>query len=79
MSKFIVYSTKDCPKCVALKDNLQKKGIEFEEKDMGTAESITELRVGGCFAMSAPVLQIDESFYDVKELFDKGGNVIDRF
>jgi glutaredoxin len=79
MTKYIVYSTKDCPKCVALKDDLHRKGIEFEDKDMSTAESITELRVGGCFAMSAPVLQIDESFYDVKELFDQGGNVIDRF
>jgi len=79
MTKYIVYSTKDCPKCETLKDNLHKKGIDFEEKDMSTAESITELRVNGCFAMSAPVLQVDEKFYPVEKLFDKGGNLIDQF
>jgi hypothetical protein len=38
---------------------------------MGSAESITELRVNQCFAMEAPVLQVDDTFYEYYKLHDE--------
>jgi hypothetical protein len=36
---------------------------------MGTAESLTELRVNGCFTMEAPVLMIGDQLFTNKQLF----------
>ena len=36
---------------------------------MTTPEALTELRINGVFTLSAPVLQADETFYTVEELF----------
>lgn len=68
--KYVVYSTKTCPKCEQLKKALKGWGADFETIDMGTPEALTELRVNGVFTLAAPVLQVDEKFYTVDELFD---------
>jgi glutaredoxin len=65
-----VYSTKSCPKCEHLKKALAKTGVKFENLDMATPEALTELRVNGVFTLSAPVLQVDERFYTVDDLFE---------
>ena len=64
-----VYSTKSCPKCEQLKAALSKAGIAFDNIDMSTPEALTELRINGVFTLSAPVLQADEDFYSVEQLF----------
>ena len=64
-----VYSTKSCPKCEQLKAALEKAGIDFENIDMSTPEALTELRINGVFTLSAPVLQAEEDFYTVEQLF----------
>jgi len=64
-----VYSTKSCPKCEQLKAALVKAGIAFENIDMSTPEALTELRINGVFTLSAPVLQEEDSFYTVEDLF----------
>jgi glutaredoxin len=71
-----VYSTKSCPKCEQLKRSLEKAGISFENLDMTTPEALTELRINGVFALSAPVLQAEEKFYTVEDLFS-GDNLLD--
>jgi DNA-binding protein H-NS len=43
--------------------------VEFNEVDMSTPESLTELRMNGVFTMAAPVLQVDNKFYTYEELF----------
>ncbi len=68
--KYTVYSTKACPRCEQLKKSLSTSGIKFENMDMATPEALTELRVNGVFTLSAPVLQVDDTFYTVDELFD---------
>lgn len=68
--KCIVYSTKACPKCEQLKKALSDSKIRFENIDMATPEALTELRINGVFTLSAPVLQIDDSFYTTDDLFD---------
>jgi glutaredoxin len=64
-----VYSTATCPRCEQLKAALEKAGLHFENQDMSTPEALTELRVNGVFTLMAPVLQADDSFYTVEELF----------
>jgi len=68
--KYIVYSTKACPKCEQLKKLLINSDIHFENIDMATPEALTELRINGVFTLSAPVLQVGDSFYTTDDLFD---------
>ncbi len=68
--KYVVYSTKTCPRCEQLKKALKAWGIEFENVDMATPEALTELRVSGVFTLSAPVLQAGENFYTIDDLFE---------
>ena len=74
--KIRVFTTKTCPRCDLLKKELARLGEEFETLDMALPQNITELRINGCFAMSAPVLQINDDFYNVLDLFD-GDNLRD--
>jgi glutaredoxin len=74
--KIKVFTTKTCPKCELLKKELALLDEEFETLDMSLPQNMTELRVNGCFAMSAPVLQVDDEFYNVLDLFD-GDNLKD--
>ena len=67
--KYRVYSTKSCPKCEQLKMKLGELGVSFENLDMATPEALTELRINGVFTLSAPVLQAEDKFYTVEELF----------
>ena len=71
-----VYTLEHCPNCEMLKSYLSSRKISYAEKDMSSAESLTELRVNGIFAMEAPVLRSDETFLTSAELFS-GGKVRD--
>ena len=64
-----VYSTPSCPRCEQLKAALARASIDYVNMDMSTPEALTELRVNGVFTLSAPVLEADDSFYTVEELF----------
>ena len=68
----IVYTLENCPNCEMLKDYLHSRRVTYTEKDMSSAESLTELRVNGVFAMEAPVLRSDEIFLTSPELFSGG-------
>jgi glutaredoxin len=70
----IVYTLEHCPNCEMLKSYLKSRRISYAEKDMSTAESLTELRVNGVFAMEAPVLRYDDTFLTSAEIF-AGGKV----
>jgi glutaredoxin len=67
-----IYTLEHCPNCEILKDFLKKNGITYDEKDMSSAESLTELRINGIFVNEAPVLQKDSSFLTSADLFSKG-------
>ncbi|MHC1625759.1 MAG: glutaredoxin family protein [Methanoculleaceae archaeon] len=67
-----VYTLKCCPNCERLKDFLHRKGILFMERDMMSADALTELRVNGVFVQEAPVLQIGSEFLTSGELFSDG-------
>jgi len=69
----VVYSTKRCPHCKALKDALNFVGVEFSERDLGDADVIAELYTKDVFVRSSPVLQVDETYYMTDEIFDERG------
>ena len=68
----IVYTLEHCPNCDILKGFLKKKGLNFTERDLSSAESLTELRVNGVFVNEAPVLQKSDDFYTSADLFPAG-------
>jgi glutaredoxin len=70
--QLIVYTLEFCPNCDLLKGFLKKGGYAFIERDLSTAESLTELRLNGVFVNEAPVLQKDEDFYTSVDLFPSG-------
>ncbi|MFA6226153.1 MAG: glutaredoxin family protein [Methanoregula sp.] len=67
--QLIVYTLEFCPNCDLLKGFLKKGGYAFTERDLSTAESLTELRLNGVFVSEAPVLQKNEDFYTSADLF----------
>jgi glutaredoxin len=70
--QLIVYTLEHCPNCDLLKGFLKKSGIKYSERDLSSAESLTELRVNGVFVNEAPVLQKRDDFYTSADLFPAG-------
>ncbi|HII00820.1 TPA: NrdH-redoxin [Methanosarcinaceae archaeon] len=70
MSKIVVYTTERCPKCNKLKQFLKTNSVDFEVADMATPEALTELRFNGVFTVTAPVLQVDDTFLTHEKLFN---------
>ena len=70
--QLIVYTLEHCPNCELLKSFLKKGGYAYVERDLSSAESLTELRVNGVFVNEAPVLQKSEDFFTSADLFPAG-------
>jgi len=70
--QLIVYTLEHCPNCELLKGFLKTKGSRYSERDLSSAESLTELRLNGVFVNEAPVLQKGEVFYTSADLFPAG-------
>lgn len=70
--ELIVYTLEHCPNCEKLKGFLKSGGYSYTERDLSTAESLTELRVNGVFVNEAPVFQRGEDFYTSADLFPSG-------
>lgn len=69
MSDITIYTTTVCPKCKLLKEYFAQNGISYEEADMGSPESLTELAMNNIFTNAAPVLRIGDAFLTHKDLF----------
>jgi glutaredoxin len=70
--QLIVYTLEHCPNCELLKSFLKTGGHPYTERDLSTAESLTELRVNGVFVNEAPVLQKSDDFFTSADLFPAG-------
>lgn len=70
--QLIVYTLEHCPNCELLKGFLKKNGYKFIERDLSTAEALTELRINGVFVNEAPVFQRDDDFFTSADLFPSG-------
>ena len=71
-SHLTIYTLEHCPNCELLKDYCKKNQIPFQERDMSTADSLTELRINGVFVNEAPVLQKGAVFLTSPDIFSKG-------
>lgn len=71
VKKIVLYSTPICPKCQVLKGALPEDILVM---DMREPAVLTELRINGVFALTAPILQIGDKFYTELDIF-KNGNM----
>jgi hypothetical protein len=71
-SQLVLYTLECCPNCDILKGFLKKGGYTFIERELSTAESLTELRLNGVFVNEAPVLQKNTDFYTSADIFPAG-------
>jgi len=60
MSKIIVYSTPSCPYCHLVKDYLNKKGVEFEDKDVSVDREAAREMVEKSGQMGVPQIVIKD-------------------
>ena len=70
--QLIVYTLEHCPNCELLKGFLKTGSYAFTERDLSTAEALTELRINGVFVNEAPVFQRGEDFFTSADLFPSG-------
>jgi glutaredoxin 3 len=59
MSKIIVYSTPTCPYCSLVKDYLNQKGVEFEEKDVSVDRVAAREMIERSGEMGVPQIDIN--------------------
>jgi glutaredoxin len=71
-SQLTIYTLEHCPNCDVLKNYLRENQVPYQERDMSTADSLTELRINGVFVNEAPVLQKGSVFLTFPDLFSKG-------
>lgn len=72
IDELIVYTLEFCPNCDTLKQFLKQKTAPYQERDLSTAESLTELRINGIFVNEAPVLQQEDRFLTSSDMFAAG-------
>jgi glutaredoxin len=74
MIKVVIFTTDTCPKCKLLKKYFELMGVQYEEADMSTPEALTELSFNGVYSLTAPVLQVDDTFLTSEKIFE--GNAV---
>jgi len=57
-----VYSTEACPYCVALKNFLKEKGVDFKEIDVSQNQEAAKEMVEKTNQRGVPVLEVDGQF-----------------
>lgn len=72
MAEIIIYTVKDCPKCEQLKREISYPGMGIA--DMSHPVSLSTLRCNDVFTLAAPVLQVNNTFLTVDQIF-KGDNI----
>lgn len=59
MPRVKIYSTPTCPWCIALKEYLKEKGVEFEDIDVSKDEKSALEMIEKSGQMGVPVIEID--------------------
>ena len=65
----MVYTSSGCPKCAMLKNWLKDRGFAFEEKPLDM-EVTADLIMKNVVVLSAPILEVEGTFYDGDQIFD---------
>ena len=67
--KLTVYSSKNCPRCKALKKWLRKNKLSFTEKSIDDTDVMTELVMRNIMVLSAPALETENMVYLSDQIF----------
>jgi glutaredoxin len=67
--KLTVYSSKNCPRCRALKKWLRKNKLSFIEKSLDDTDVMTELVMRNLFVLSTPAIETENRVYLSDQIF----------
>lgn len=69
-----IYTIDNCEKCLVLKDYLKFIGIPYNEVKFTTLNTMSDILKGKLYVVNAPVISINETYYDEPCLFE--GDII---
>ena len=72
--KVIVYSSRNCSRCKALKKWLHKNKLSFKEKNIDDTNIMTELIMRNIVVLSAPALETENRVFLSPQIFEKGNS-----
>ena len=77
--KTIVYTSKNCPRCKALKQWLRRNKVSFVTKSLDDTDVLTELVMRDIAVFSAPILETKDRFFLSHEIFDENNRLTSTF
>jgi glutaredoxin len=69
----VVYTSEGCPRCNMLKKWLKNKDTNFEEKNLGDVNVMTDLVMRNFVVLSAPAIEIKGVVYTENQIFESNG------
>ena len=75
----ILYSSKNCPKCRALKQWLRRNKVSFVTKSLGDTNVLADLVMRDIAVFSAPILETKDRFWLAHEIFDANNRLTSTF
>jgi len=69
----VVYTSSGCPRCNMLKKWLKNKDRNFEEKNLGDVDVMTDLVMRNFVVQSAPAIEIKGIVYTDSQIFENNG------
>jgi len=76
--RIIVYTSNGCSKCVVLKQWLQTRNKEFEERSLENVDVMADLVMRNLVILSAPVLEVGGAVLTEDQIFAEGLLATDR-
>ena len=77
--KTIVYTSKNCSRCKALKQWLRRNNLSFDEKNIDNTDVMTDLVMRNIVVLSAPALETENKFWLSHEIFDENNRLTSTF
>jgi glutaredoxin len=75
----VVYTSSGCPRCKMLKKWLKNKDRNFEEKNLGDVDVMTDLVMRNFVVQSAPAIEIKGIVYTDSQIFESNGLINQNF
>jgi glutaredoxin len=69
----VVYTNEGCPRCNMLKKWLKNKETNFEEKNLGDSDVMTDLVMRNFVVLAAPALEVKGNVYTENQIFESNG------
>jgi len=76
--RIVVYTSNGCSKCVMLKQWLQIRNKEFEERNLENVDVMADLVMRNLVILSAPVLEVGGAVLTEDQIFVGGSLATDR-